>query len=144
MSVGRTLTWGHAVHNNALSVGLLDKSIQDCVSPAGHAVPDDLALVALATACSAGRAEDGAAAGSVIRVPRPRGAREHLADAVPHGGAHRGPRSGARGLLGDLPAFGEVGFVARHVAALGIDDGAVGAGCEAERDCHEGETGYRF
>src|SRR5882672_7111553 len=64
--------------------------------------------------------------------------------AVGYGGAHRGPRSGARGLLGDLPAFGEVGFVARHVAALGIDDGAVGAGCEAERDCHEGETGYRF
>src|SRR6267143_895980 len=114
------------------------RSIQDCVPPAGHAVPNDLALIARPVACSAGRAEDGAAASAVIRVPRARGAREHLPDAIPYSGAHRGPRSGARGLLGNLPAFCKVGFVTRHVAALGIDNGAVGAACEAERDSHEG------
>jgi hypothetical protein len=59
-------------------------------------------------------------------------------------GAHRGPRCGARSLLGDLPAFGKVGFVTRHVAALGIDDGAVGAACEAKRNSYEGEAGYPF
>src|SRR6267378_4414422 len=112
--------------------------------PAAHAVPDDLALIARAVACSAGCAEDGTAASSVIRVPRTRGAREYLADAIPHSGAHRGPRAGARSLLGDLPAFGKVGFVPRHVAALGIDNGAVGAGCEAKRNSHEGEAGYPF
>src|SRR5439155_25434107 len=119
---------GSPHHNNALPSGLLDKtagrSIQNRVPPADHAVPNDLALLALAPACSAGRAEDGAAASSVIRVPRARGAREHLTDAIPDGGADRGPRSRARSLLGDLPAFREVGFVARHVAALGIDNGA--------------------
>src|SRR5205823_13907268 len=112
--------------------------------PADNAVRNVLAAAVRPAACPAGPAKDGGDARSVLRVPRARGAREHLADAVAHGGADRGPRSGARSLLGDLPAFCEVGFVTRHVAALGIDDGAVGAACEAERDCHEGEASYLF